>query len=172
MLTLAEGVLQQLGGLGRAAGRHRHDRLDRLGSRAPRPSPGRPACSRRRLWGSWPPCCRDCPGLRVRARRPGENPRPAFKPEPVFQHLAQILVGRAGIGGGFQHHQRPLAQMRRDGFARFDDVGDVRLAILVQRRGHADDDRLRLSSPAQNRSKHETARPGPPSAIVCRLRCA
>ena len=60
----------------------------------------------------------------------------------LFEHGAELAVRGAGVGGGFEADEHPLVQVRGDGAARVGDVGDVRLAVLVQRRGHADDDGL------------------------------
>jgi len=76
-------------------------------------------------------CCWDFPDPRAQERRPDENPgrpggRSLFSSTP-----AQIFLGGAGIGGGFEHHQPtcPFARCGRDGFAGPGDVGDVRLAV-------------------------------------------
>ena len=66
-----------------------------------------------------------------------------------LQHLQQVLVGRARIGGRFQHHEDAAMQIRRDGLAGDGDVGNIRLAVLVERRGHADDDGLDLLDAAE-----------------------
>jgi hypothetical protein len=57
-----------------------------------------------------------------------------------FEDRAQIFIGGSGIGRRFENNKNPIVQMRCDGTAGFQDVGDVGLAILVQRRGDADDD--------------------------------
>ena len=57
-----------------------------------------------------------------------------------LKHGAQLAIRGAGIGGGLQADEHPLAQVRGDGAAGVGDVGDVGLAVLVERRGHADDD--------------------------------
>jgi hypothetical protein len=41
--------------------------------------------------------------------------------------------------------------MPRDGFARLDNVGNIRFAIFVQRRRHTDDDGLHLFDPREIR---------------------
>ena len=68
-----------------------------------------------------------------------------FQAGAYLEHLAQILVRGPGISRGFQHHQRSLLEVGRDGIARLEDVGNIRLAILVQRRRHTNDDRLDLA---------------------------
>lgn len=70
-----------------------------------------------------------------------------LQPGARLEHLAQVCVRRPGIGGGLQHHQRALLQVARDRFASLEDVGNVRLPILVQRRGHAEDDRRHFLHP-------------------------
>ena len=59
-----------------------------------------------------------------------------------LQNLAEIFVGRAGIGRGLQDDELSFLQIRADGFAGLQDVRNVGLAILVQRRGDTDDDRV------------------------------
>ena len=58
----------------------------------------------------------------------------------LLEHGAELAVGGAGIGGGFEADEHALAQMRGDGAAGVGDVGDVGLTVLVEGRGHADDD--------------------------------
>ena len=65
-----------------------------------------------------------------------------FQTRSGLQHRAEVFVGRARISGGLQNHHRALPQMRRNRNGRLDDVGNVRLAVFVQWRRHADDDRL------------------------------
>ena len=66
-----------------------------------------------------------------------------LEPRPCFEHLPQIGVGRARIGRRFQHDERcPVFRCWRNRPAGREHVGDVRFAILVQRRRDADDHRL------------------------------
>jgi len=37
---------------------------------------------------------------------------PGFETRTHLEHFAQVLVGRAGIGGGFQHHELPFRRCR------------------------------------------------------------
>jgi hypothetical protein len=60
----------------------------------------------------------------------------------AFQNGQYQLFGRARVSRALQHYQLPGAQVRRDRFRRAADVRQVRLAMLVERRGHADDHRV------------------------------
>ena len=60
----------------------------------------------------------------------------------LLEHGAELAVGGAGVGGGFQADEHALAQVGGDGLAGVGDVGDVGLAVLVEGGGHADDDGL------------------------------
>jgi hypothetical protein len=57
----------------------------------------------------------------------------------LFEHGAEVFIGGAGVGGGFEHDELAAAEMGGEGFAGLDDVRDVGFAILVERSGHADD---------------------------------
>ena len=67
------------------------------------------------------------------------------EPRPFFEHLSQILVSGTWIGRRLQNHQYSLAQVQCDRFACRDDVGDVRFAVLVQRRRNTDHHRPTLA---------------------------
>src|ERR1039458_10836017 len=66
-----------------------------------------------------------------------------------LKYLAQIFVRRAGICGGFQHHEHPLSQMPRDAPASIEDVRYVGFAILVERRGDTNNDRVHFPDTAE-----------------------
>jgi hypothetical protein len=68
---------------------------------------------------------------------------------PLEDEGLDDLVRRAGIGGAFQRQQLARAQMGRDLLHRADDEGQVGFAMLAERRGHADDDRVHLADPAE-----------------------
>jgi hypothetical protein len=67
-----------------------------------------------------------------------------FQAGALLQHLAQFAIGRARVGGRLEHDQRAFLQVRGDGPAGFDDVGNIRLPILVERRRDANEDRIDL----------------------------
>ena len=60
-----------------------------------------------------------------------------------FEDGLDLLVGGPRIGRRLEHDQLPGAQMARDVAGRAQDVAEVRLAVLAQGRGEADDDRRR-----------------------------
>ena len=74
---------------------------------------------------------------------------PRLQPAARLQFRPQVLVGGARVGGRFEHHHRALGQVRRHRPAGLQDVGDVRLAVLVQRRRHANDHRPHLADAAE-----------------------
>ncbi len=80
----------------------------------------------------------------------------------LLEDGAQIFVRGAGVSGRLEHDQHALAQMRGDRLAGFDDVGNIRLAILVQRSGHADDDRVDFANAGEIAARDK------PSGIVFR----
>ena len=59
------------------------------------------------------------------------------------------LFGGAGVGGALKHDQLAGVQVRRDRLDRGDDVAHVRRVVRVQRRGHADEDRVERSGLAE-----------------------
>lgn len=63
-----------------------------------------------------------------------------FQARAGFEDSAEIFIGRAGVGGGFEDDENAFAQMRGNTAAGVEDVGDVGLAILVEGRGDANDD--------------------------------
>ena len=65
----------------------------------------------------------------------------------LFQHRQHQFLGRSRIGRRFQHHQLAPLQVRANGLRRVLHVGKVRLAPLIERRGHADDDRVDFRQP-------------------------
>jgi hypothetical protein len=62
----------------------------------------------------------------------------------LFEHFPKLAIGGSRIGGGFQHHQGSFLQVRRDGLPGFDNVGDIRFSVLVQRCRHANQHRINL----------------------------
>ncbi len=61
-----------------------------------------------------------------------------------FQDRYHDFFGRPGIGRALEYDELPGAQVRGNGIGRSGDVAEVGLAHLVQRRGHADHDRVHL----------------------------
>ncbi len=99
---------------------------------------------RRRPWGWSGPSSRGCPGPRARGCRRGRSPRPALSPDSsrIGQH---DVARRARVGGALQDDELARPQSRAAIAAGgADDVGQVRLAGLGQRRRHADEDGVRL----------------------------
>jgi hypothetical protein len=54
------------------------------------------------------------------------------------------FVRCSGIGGAFKHDQLAFTNMRSDGLDRVCDIAQVWFAMLIERGGHADDDRVHL----------------------------
>src|SRR5262249_6352140 len=63
----------------------------------------------------------------------------------LLQDRAEQLLRRAGVGGALQHDELAAAQVRADRAGRRLDARQVRLAVLRQRRRHANDDRVNLA---------------------------
>ena len=68
-----------------------------------------------------------------------------------FQHRQHQFLGRAGIGGRFQHHQLPALQVWANRLGGVLHIGQVGLAPLIERRRHADEDRRPFRPAARNR---------------------
>ena len=83
-----------------------------------------------------------------------------------FEQRNDDFFGGSGVGGAFEDDQLALVQVRRDGLHGAGDVAQIGLVILVERRGHADDDGIhagrfrssrlwresRISAPAESAS--------------------
>ena len=68
------------------------------------------------------------------------------EPAPLQDRL-QYLGGRARIGGGFQHDELTLPQMREQRFGGGDDIGKIGLAVAAERGRHADENGVRFAEP-------------------------
>ena len=139
----AEDVLGDLHGLGGGGGRYRHNALHHRaiegGDEALRCRP----VARHDL--------RDCDGVKAAVagifalgREAEKDIRPAFE-AAFLKDRSENLVGRAGIGGGFENNELAGAQVRSDGARGCFDVGHIRLALPGQRRRNADDNHVALS---------------------------
>ena len=80
---------------------------------------------------------------------------PALEAVALLQDGANQLLRGAGIGGGLQHHHGPPSEVLGDGDGGIPDVADVRLLVLVQRRGHADGDEIHITHPGEIRGGAE-----------------
>ena len=58
--------------------------------------------------------------------------------------MVKFSFRRAGIGGAFQHDQLPLVDVRSDGLDRPHDIAQIGFVVLIERSGHADNDRVHL----------------------------
>ena len=65
---------------------------------------------------------------------------PQAKRVALLQKRHHDVLGRSRIGGAFQHDKLPLVDVRRDRLHGSGHVAQIRLVVLVQRRGHANDD--------------------------------
>ncbi len=61
-----------------------------------------------------------------------------------FEQRNNDFLGGAGIGGALQHDQLALVNIGSDGLDGSGHVAQVGLVVLVERGGHADDDRVHL----------------------------
>ncbi len=66
------------------------------------------------------------------------------EPRARLQARPQLLLRRAGVGGALQGDDLAGAQVGREGLGGAQDVGEVRLAVVVERRGDAEDQRIDL----------------------------
>ena len=144
----AEGVLEELGGLGDAAGGDGHEGLDRDGIEGDGlgQAGGGEAADDLGDGGD------HALGIARVFALGGEGQveiRARLEAGALLQHRAQVLVGGAGVGGGFQHDEGPFFQVGGHGLAGVGDVGDVRLAVLVERGGDADDDGAHVLDPGE-----------------------
>ena len=67
-----------------------------------------------------------------------------------LQDRLHLVVRRARIGRGFEHHELAPAQTLGDLPCRVVDVRQVRLAMGAERRGDADQDRVALRQPSKS----------------------
>ena len=65
---------------------------------------------------------------------------PRSQAGPPIEDLAEFPVGRPRIGGGLQHDEHALAQVRYDRLGGVEHERQVQLPIVGQRREHAEDD--------------------------------
>jgi hypothetical protein len=116
--------------------------------------------------GMFPVCHRSLPG----STRSGENARKksVARLEPaLLEHRLQDLFGRAGIGRGLEDDELPAAQVRCHLLDGRDDVREVGVLRLAQRRGDADVDRVRLAR-APQKSAVARRRPAATSSAMRR----
>ena len=153
----AENVLEKLGSFRNTARRNRHDGLDRPAIKLHRLF----EASRRQASDELRNVADFAVGIgRVFAfRREGQMEILASRePGSFLEHGAQILVGRAWIGGRFQDHQRALLQMGGDRASGFQDIGDIGFAVLVERRRHANNNCFDLVHAREIRAGFEPSR--------------
>ena len=81
---------------------------------------------------------------------------PGFEPAGGEERQDDV-AGRARIGGALEHDELAGPQPLGDGPGRVDDVGQVRLARVGQRRRDADDDGVGLVEPAEVDGRLEAA---------------
>ena len=154
----AEGVLGDLGGLGGAAAAHGHEGVDGLGVELGDGLKAGGGVAADDLGDAGDDAVRVARVLALGAEGQVEVGA-GLEAAALFEHGAELAVRGAGVGGGFQADEHPLVQVRGDGAARVGDVGDVRLAVLVQRRGHADDDGLDIGADREVVGGAEVAAP-------------
>src|SRR5207245_222854 len=84
--------------------------------------------------------------------RSGEKARlkssPARSPE-TLSRIGLTTSSVVPIGATLEDHELARAQVRRDGARRVLDVRHVRFALGRERRGHAEQQRIRLARPAE-----------------------
>ena len=91
--------------------------------------------------------------------------------QPVaLQHRLQHLARGARVGGRLEHDQLAAAQVRADRLGGAGDDRDVRFAVLGERRGHADQDRLGVRDRRVVRGGSDRARPDKPCRALRRAR--
>src|ERR1700733_7379225 len=64
---------------------------------------------------------------------------------PVFKERDEHLFCRAGVGRALKNDKLAFTQMRSNGFRSIANIAQVGLVILIQRRGHADDDNIHIT---------------------------
>ena len=128
----AVDVFEQLGGFSGAAGRDGHDLLDGGGVESD--------CLFETLWGVTTNHLGDAADVAVGVAwvftlgRKGEMKVFAGgKARASFEHVSQLGVGRAGVGGRLEDDKRASLQMGGDRFAGGEDVGDIGFAVLAER---------------------------------------
>jgi hypothetical protein len=75
------------------------------------------------------------PGSIRSGEKASAKSRPAARPD-------SSRIGRSRSRGRLEHHQLSLAHHPRQGATRVDDIGEVWLALVRERRRHADHDRI------------------------------
>lgn len=143
----AEDVFQQLGHLGGFGGAYRHQLLDGpLVKGGARLQAGRGVAADH---------LGDVAGVEVLAA--GVFPLRGIDQEEVLAHLAaggfdagqQFFFGGARVGGAFQGHHLAGAQVGGQGVHRVGDVAQIRLAVFIERGGHADDQGVGFGGPGE-----------------------
>ena len=137
----AEDVLEQLRHLRRLGRGDRRRPRRRSPSRARPRGRGRPRSARRRPSAS---CAREW-SVRPGSIRSGEKARWKSRPggqARLLEDRLQALAGRAGVGGRLEHDELALAQDRGQRAPGVGDVAEVGLALVGERRRHADQDRV------------------------------
>jgi hypothetical protein len=125
----AENVFEQLRRLGRAAVRDGNESADRRANKFPL----RRFQTRGRVtaddFGNFRNLAAGIAGVfALRRITRGEN-LSRLSARTIFQDFAQFIFRRAGICRGFEHDQLSALQMRRDGFAGFENERQIRFAI-------------------------------------------
>ena len=152
----AVGVFEDLGGLGGLAGADRHDGVDGGGV-------GGDGGGQRVLVVPADDLGDGLGGIILAAGvfalgREGEVEILADLQAALFEYREHDLAGSAGVGGGFQNDELALAQGLGDGGGGGLDIGHVGLALLGQRRGHADDDAVGLAQTVEIGGRGEQTR--------------
>ncbi len=141
-------VLEDLGGLRHPRRGDRHDLLDGLARRASWPGPGRSASCPPTTFGMVAVSNWALPGSSRSGEKARKKSSPTRRPR-ASQPRQDDLVRGAGIGRALQAHELVAPQRRRHRVRRLLDESQVGIAMLGQRRGHADDDGIGLGQTSQ-----------------------
>ena len=150
-----KNVLGDLDRLGRRGRRDRHDAAHHLLVEGARQGERFGVVGADHLWDG-----RRLEGFVARVlalgREGEEEVGPGLEAAALEDRLHHIRDG-AGIGGRFEHHELAGAEMLGDRLAGLHHVGQVRLAVAVERGRHADDAGVDGADPREIRGRREAA---------------
>src|SRR5262249_8444817 len=75
----------------------------------------------------------------------------------LFQQRNQYILRCTGVSRAFKNNKLPFLEIWSDRLGRLHDVAQIRLVVLVQRCGHADDYRVHLTDTCKIGCSAETA---------------
>ena len=96
-------------------------------------------------------------GIDPLRRKAQKEVHPCLEPG-LFHGREHELTGRAGVRGGFQHHELGGPERGHHGVGGSEDEGDIRIAGLGERRGNTDRDGVTLGQPGEVSGSLEPAR--------------